>query len=94
MAIPTIPRSVGLGIATAQQSRDRKDCDIAASVNNKAPATRAARLSASPCAALARNLHSTTADRAKLDSAVSTEGKQSGTSCPPSCEEIKIAFWS
>lgn len=32
----------------------------AASVNNNNPATRAARLSASPCAALARNLHRTT----------------------------------
>src|SRR6202049_4665265 len=32
----------------------------AASANSNAPATRAARLSASPCAAVARNLHSTT----------------------------------
>jgi hypothetical protein len=55
-----IPRNVGLGSLYPSRLVIEVTARKAASANNKAPATRAARLSASPCASLARNLHSTT----------------------------------
>jgi len=55
-----IPRSVGLGSLYPSRLVTEIIATYAASTNNKAPATRAARLSASSCLAVARNLHSTT----------------------------------
>ena len=55
-----IPRNVGLGSLYPSRLVTEVTVTKAARANNKAPATRAARLSASPCAAVARNLHSTT----------------------------------
>jgi hypothetical protein len=55
-----IPRNVGLGSLWPSRLVTEVTATNAASANNKAPATRAARFSACSFSTLARNLHSTT----------------------------------